>query len=112
MSYGSNLPPGVTGNELEIAGPSSEGEVSRSCTQTHVEIEILGDEAKKILAARKHSTAWGAVTAEDLASMAVTIALDECPFIDMEVDAWVYGGVLNWTCPVCGREYEEDGRDE
>jgi hypothetical protein len=37
--------------------------------------------------------------------------LDECPF-EGEANAWSYGGVLHWECPVCGHEYEEDGRDE
>lgn len=107
----SNYPPGVTGNELEIAGPSWEGEVVRSCKEHDVEVQILGDEVHKILAARKVSTAYGAVTAEDIASHAVVVVLPECPFIDMEVDAWAYGGVLHWTCPVCGAEYDEDGED-
>ena len=83
----SNYPPGVTGREFAIAGPDWEGEEQRTCENTDVEVVIQGVDGP------------------------VAITLPECPVIDFEVGAWAFGGVLHWTCPVCGREYEEDGRD-
>ena len=37
----SNYPPGVTGNEFEIAGPNREYEEVRECTECGEEVEML-----------------------------------------------------------------------
>lgn len=103
-------PPGVTGNELEIAGPSWEGEITRTCMQTDVELEVLGSESRDLLSA--NLTGITTTMVVDFVKSAVTITVPECPFIDGEAYAWVYNGVLVWTCPVCGHEYTEDRRDD
>lgn len=36
--------------------------------------------------------------------------LEECRFAG-EVEAWSYGSVLHWTCPMCGTEHEEEPED-
>ena len=104
----SNYPPGVTGNEFEIAGPSWEGEIERTCEQTDVEIKVAGVDATEYADAIQ---AGKAGTFEGFLRSLVTITLPDCLFIDMEVPAWSYGGVLHWKCPVCGHEYEEDERE-
>ena len=82
----SNYPPGVSGNELELAGPSWEGMVERTCTAQNVQLKVVGAEPGTL----------------------IDVELDSCPWVDGEVEAWEYGGTLAWTCPVCGREYTED----
>lgn len=107
----SNYPRGVTGRELEIAGPDWEGETERSCTQKDVTLFVMtGDAAGSIVLWHKVHPDQP-MTAEQLLSNCVEVEVEECPAIDMEVDAWAYGGILHWTCPVCGHEYEEDRRD-
>ena len=114
MSYGSNYPPGVTGSEYEIAGPSWEGEVNRECGRqadlspvTTTLRDAIIDVVREKVPIEKGRRALQSALDE---------AMDysdqrECPF-DGEVYAWAYGGVLHWTCPVCGYEHEEDGRDD
>lgn len=107
----SNYPPGVTGNEIQIAGPSWEGEITRTCTAEDVEVEILGTDALALLAENRAGRTTTMVV--DFVRSAYSAYLPECPFIDGEVYAWAYDGVLSWTCPVCGGEYEEEGgRDD
>lgn len=108
-NFGWNFPPGVSGNEIEIAGADWEGEIERSCDQTDVEIAVLGPESRDLLAANR--TGITTTMLVDFVKSMVTVTVPECPFIDGEVYAWSYNGVLTWTCPVCGHEYTEDARD-
>lgn len=118
----SNYPPGVTGRELEIAGPDWEGDIERECTNTDIELEIILPEdikSLKSIAAATGSQGSGKRRDADIMqqsmkrffSRMLTVSLDECPFSG-EVEAWSYGKVLHWTCPVCEREYEESDYDE
>lgn len=130
----SNYPPGVTGSEYAIAGPSWEGEIERSCSRG-AEFSIITQDLRDRLSGMTRTLdsflAWrdGSRSEHRLAALLVELAqsisgaqssISEsdrdyteemlCPF-EGEVIAQAYGGVLTWTCPVCGYEHEEDGRD-
>lgn len=117
MSFGWSYPPGVTGNELEIAGPSWEGEVERTCTEDDAELTFKALDTPQLeklkgLAVSKRPDA-GVIQYElkKIIAHLLTVAVVDCPF-EGTVDAWAHDGRLHWTCPVCGHEYEEDQRDE
>ena len=116
----SNYPPGVTGRELEIAGPDWEGELERECSQRDIELEIMQPDdinALKTIASVKGAQGAGKARDADVIqhrmrrffSRMITVTLPVCPFAG-EVEAWMYQGVTHWTCPVCGHEYEEESR--
>ena len=108
----SNYPPGVSGNELEIAGPDWEGEVTRTCSQTDVTLHLVTKYAIGNIRLWHTIHKDEPMTAQDILGLCEEITVAECPCIDVEVDAWSYGGTLHWTCPACEHEYEEDERDE
>lgn len=96
MSGLSNYPPGVTGNEREIAGPDTLT-VTRECKGTEARVypayyvdQLITDEEIGTYVLEKT-----AVTTEY-----------ECPFTG-QVDAEVYNYELFWTCPTCGYENVE-----
>lgn len=116
----SNYPPGVTGRELEIAGPDWEGEIRAVCNRGNVELTMFSPDdvatIKRVAAAtggqgkgKQRDADIMQMTLRRSLSRMVTITLDVCPF-DGEVEAWEYHGVTHWTCPVCGDEHEEDSR--
>ena len=86
----SNYPPGVTGNEFEIAGPDAEWDEMQTCTNT-VQATIP----------------QGGVYSD---SSVMEDVERECGF-EGEVSCWSYQGVMHWECPDCGHEYEEDLND-
>ena len=101
----SNYPPGVTGNEIEIAGPSWEGTIERSCDQTDVTIQILNYDSVRTIRLLSHR--GRPLEAREIRRACPDFFLAECPAKDIDVDAWAFGGVLHWTCPACSHEYEE-----
>ena len=110
----SNYPPGVTGNELEIAGPDWEGETERACTSRgEVELEVLSCEDLATLRRWAARDITETITTYDLRRLVggiITTLLPKCDW-EGEVEAWSYGGTLHWTCPLCGYEQEEDQND-
>lgn len=93
MSGLSNYPPGVTGNEWQIAG-GKELTVTRECK---------GTEARVYPACLVDQLAQGYWV--DLTGTAVVTEYD-CTFSG-QVDAEVYDYELCWTCPTCGYENVE-----
>lgn len=112
--FGWSYPPGVTGNELEIAGPSWEGTVERECEQQNVSmmaaptdlVEALDDLLTKADGVFERLSVGRLVRLLKDAPL-VQIDVEQCQF-NGKADAWEYGGVLHWTCPLCGWEYEEE----
>lgn len=111
----SNYPPGVTGRELQIAGPDWEGSVQRECTQEDVLVQVIKDpaETKRSLETLADVVKYGVATRpsaamayERLKRNIVVAELPKCPFSG-QVDAWTYRESLRWTCPTCGHEYDE-----
>jgi hypothetical protein len=129
-----NYPPGVTGNEYEIAGAPVAG--------LEVECHVEGVTVVPIEVARGHlrwMKDWATLSwlTKDLATekirpmtgdervdrikVQVEAALadlekamrpgdEECGFSG-EVDAEWFGNVRRWTCPWCGAEHEDDTDD-
>lgn len=97
----SNYPPGVTGNEYQIAGPDSEGDCQRDCRRC------------AFIAAENGwfdntSMEWF-VRDED----GEPVNADECDWSEAPVrltlhDYSTYQGYWNATCGVCGLESEGD----
>lgn len=87
-NFGWDLPPGVTGRELEIAGPDWEGELEVECDAENVTVRALSRTSE---------------------SGFVEVDLNDCVYVGA-VDAWSYGGVTHWTCPLCGTEHDIDER--
>lgn len=117
----SNYPPGVTGHELEIAGPDWEGEIEVTCGTEDVMVAMLAVddlETMKRIAAVKGAQGAGKQRDADVIQMTmrralsrlVTLDLKVCPFVG-SVEAWRYGGVTHWACPVCGVEHDEGPED-
>lgn len=116
----SNYPPGVTGNELEIAGPDWEGEIEVTCGERDVSLQCMenGDiDNIKRIASVKGAQGSGKTRDADVIqqslrralSRLIDVTLAVCPF-EGEVAAWRYRRVLHWQCPLCGTEHErEDG---
>lgn len=111
----SNYPPGVTGNEPEIAGPSWEGQVERDCPDGGEVYVVSRDLVRRMQLWQQTKDSHGdvlfyermllAAVARDLKQLS-PIDMD-CPFYGT-VDAVIYGGTLRWECPLCGTEYEEE----
>lgn len=84
-SFGWNYPPGVTGREWQIAGPSAEYPQQVVCEEQDVTLKIVDTRGK-----------------------VVEVEVEQCPF-EGEVDVAVYGRTTYcWTCPFCGREHEDE----
>ncbi|MEI7890281.1 MAG: hypothetical protein WCI34_08215 [Actinomycetes bacterium] len=121
MYSNSNYPPGVTGRELEIAGPDWEGEMDVKCAGENVEVTVFRPddiETLKRIAAVKGAQGAGKQRDADVIQMSlrrmlsrmVTVTLPVCPF-EGEVEAWMYQHVTHWECPVCGTSHDEDDRE-
>jgi hypothetical protein len=87
--FGWSYPPGVSGREYEIAGPDWAGEVHRTCGASVVTIKVKRFDDDETM----------------------DLDMDECPWIDGEVYAETFQGVMSWTCPLCGRLHEETRDD-
>lgn len=115
----SNYPPGVSGNEYEIAGADSEWEELEDCNG---EIEIMPipyDSAEAIVDAIKSVKDLDDIedlkatirflqsAVENFIDTSITIT---CP-LDEEVYKESYRGITRWECPICGKAYEVDNSD-
>ena len=110
----SNYPPGVTGNEFEIAGPQWEDTVERVCEAQDVSVRVI---ERDVADAIKHWQQSRKTDDEARAQQSMLWMLrdalvddfdaEQCQF-EGKVDAWGYGGVTHWTCPKCGTEHEEE----
>jgi len=81
-ALGWDYPPGVTGNEREIAGNDSEFEAERECTSYAV-YTALGKDGQRI-----------------------EVEAD-CPFVG-EVTVAAHRAQEFWVCPLCGAEHNEE----
>lgn len=112
-------PPGVTGNEPEIAG-YPEGSEMVYCQSSYVPaiyLHGLEQATAEAQAQRQRGEKWGIVE-EQIAGL--TKAVDvliaairdgeqvtvECDF-GGEVDGYYVDDLFCWTCPTCGSEQEE-----
>jgi hypothetical protein len=111
----SNLPPGVTGNEYQIAGPDFERDEERICPsegfstltitgygKERIEsvIALLNEPEPNILVAVHHlRSALGDIWSVDLDG--------ECPFAG-DVTVVGYQGTQTWECPVCREVHAEE----
>ena len=115
----SNLPPGVTGNEVEIAG-AREFDDTRECTAEGVSLMTITPYGKKqIEDAIMTLVKWrsGDETAKIApAEFILRNALADIEDVDIEVQCPFMGdvtlqyanGVTTWQCPVCRTEHEEE----
>lgn len=82
----SSYPPGVTGNEFEIAGPDYEQEEERTCDSNDVTIKVWRRDSEELM----------------------EVEVIHCPFTDGEVTIFGYQSERWWKCPFCGIEHFED----
>lgn len=99
-------PPGVTGNEPEIAGyPETSEDVE--CAEDDV-IFLTAHQVHEILAEQGE---WA--VAEAVGYPSIQVKQEECGYAGT-VDGQVVDGVFVWDCPRCGAEQEmelDDGPD-
>jgi len=119
-AFGWSYPPGVTGNEYEIAGPDWEGTLEVTCPNEEARLEVVSKDVAEIL--DEYRTALLAENGDEvfrqLRALKNQIAYEvrgtvtaPCPFVG-EVDAAAFRGQTWWTCPVCGAENEEEAEDD
>jgi maleate cis-trans isomerase len=117
--FGWSYPPGVTGNEYEIAGPDYEQEEKRACGQRDVVWHVVssaGASAVALLVTQLRKVVLDASGVEELRKLYSTallaegvdeVAFEVCPF-DGEVLVQGFRGKRWWRCPGCGTEHEAD----
>lgn len=123
-------PPGVTGNEPQIAG-SVDLVVEKQCGSDGIDVypkllvdELIGN-VSQVLTSRRTVRQEGDGLREETNKERLLRAQNEllrmreeldragmttddaCTF-DGEVDAQVWNFTLTWTCPWCGAEHEDD----
>lgn len=118
----SNYPPGVTGNEFEIAGPDHEWEEEFQCSNDEFEYVMISPEAYKYasgLALKMHRTNEMLFVKENLykflrnlnmhfnlTSITTETQYAKCGYVG-EVIKYSYRDNIWWDCPQCGKHYEE-----
>lgn len=117
----SNFPPGVSGNEWQIAGPDHEIDDTRECKSEGVTVKTITDfallnldHALEILSGfeskGKPLTSLHAVTAYIQAAKGDVLEgeiVGECPFVGV-VTVTYYQGTETWECPVCRTLHENE----
>lgn len=111
----SNLPPGVTGNEYEIAGPDFERDEYRECPMEGTTVRTISgygmnrlDEAIAMLSAGGANLVVVLAHLRSARADIDTIDIDgECPF-GGDVTVAGYGGVVSWECPACRTIHEDE----
>lgn len=133
----SNYPPGVTGNERQIAGPRAI-QTTRKCDAKDIRRATMSWEAEGALQtlrgslgrmtnviaqARNHDRTnpdfdkllelMTELAGNHYAILNASLrgaqffSMDECPF-DGEIEVEYEHGYFYWECPVCGKEHEEE----
>lgn len=116
----SNYPPGVSGNEFEIAGPDHEWEEEFECTNDEFEYVMISPEAYKYasgLGLKMHRTNEIEFVKENiykflrglnmhfnLASITTETNYAKCGYVG-EVLKCSYRNEIWWDCPQCGKHY-------
>lgn len=113
----SNLPPGVTGNEYEIAGPDFERDEERACMIRDLDVRTISSYGESRI---KHAIEQlsGAANVMVAVGYLRTALLDinhvemdaECPFEGV-VTVTGYQGVVTWECPLCRFVHEDEMED-
>lgn len=126
----SNYPPGVTGREYEISGPTYEETEERDCpnqqcmyvpvdlvrahvataVQRLVEVSLF---AKPLTS--EHTMKEVRKALADLNELVIALPGEEAEFpceFSGDVDVTGYGDQKWWTCPRCGAEHTEDVEDD
>lgn len=128
----SNLPPGVTGNEWQIAGAECEWDEVVECNQPGISVRtiskygesLLTDAIERLVTAQRslgdgELGATIAGTNITLATGRIRSALSEielaetetpCPFVG-PVTIQRYGGMDQWECPLCRHQHEIEVED-
>jgi hypothetical protein len=119
----SNYPPGVTGNEFQIAGPDKESDEVRTCGKEGVTVLTVSDldvlyleRSIEMLRADNAAKHPNAVTLalqrlHQIKSSIEDVEVVKCPFEGL-VTVIGYQGVASWTCPLCREEHDEEYGDE
>lgn len=111
----SNLPPGVTGGEYQIAGAQAEVDQVMECEAEDVQITTLSpfgqDRIKKALDLMREDPGK---PARDIYSYLLT-AQDEVNKVDMEICPFVgnvtvyrHGASQWWRCPLCNHDHQDE----
>jgi hypothetical protein len=111
----SNLPPGVSGNEYQIAGAQQEQDRTMECEAEEVQIvTISGFGQDRIERALELIRESGNKPARDIYSYLLT-AMDEVNKVDMEVCPFVgnvtvyrHGSDEWWRCPLCNTDHQDE----
>jgi hypothetical protein len=112
----SNYPPGVTGNEYEIAGPDWEETVYRSCDSQKEfviwphEVNIILEQISKLEDSPQKFYHLPELTTKLVQALRFGEASSvdsPCPF-EGDVDAQGYGHTILWTCPLCNTDHEDN----
>lgn len=122
----SNYPPGVSGNEYEIAGPDREWEEEFKCSNDEFEYVMISPHAhlelSKLGAMYNDTRNWDAVkekpwfflsqinTLINYSSITSEVQYAKCGYVG-EVLKQSYRNEIWWDCPQCGKTYEETERD-
>ena len=119
----SNYPPGVTGNEYEIAGPDREWSEEFECSNEEFEYvmitpyayefcselgnKIYSIKGKEDLQTNLYKYISMINSMFNMSDITTETQVKKCGFVG-EVDKQSYGGQIWWECPQCGKEYEEE----
>jgi hypothetical protein len=110
----SNLPPGVTGNEYQIAGPDHEWDDYRECGQEGFTVRTISLYGQRVLeeviaVLSGNGNVMAALHHLRTAMTEIkTIDVDTpCPF-GGDVTLERYRGIESWECPVCRTLHERE----
>ena len=114
----SNYPPGVTGNEWQIAGPDFERDETKECGAEGFNVRTITKYGEGLIAqsiealGRYDGNPHGIPAVQMWLRLALTdieeVELESvCPFVgDVTVVGWQ--GVVSWECPLCRTQHEEE----
>ena len=123
MSFGSNYPPGVTGNEYAISGPDYEETETKACPNEACAFVPLA-QVNDGLADVQHWLMQMSFRSQPLSEQIdkavadLTKLLGALDQVEMpcdwtgEVDVQGYQGQKWWNCPRCGTEHTEESDEE
>lgn len=119
----SNYPPGVSGNEIQIAGPDNEWEEEFECTNEQMEYVMippfvhnfcseLGKKKLRIEGQEDLQKNWYHYASMidamfNLSDMTTEVQVSSCGYIG-NVIKHSYNSEIWWECPKCGKAYEDE----